>query len=389
MFKRRVDKTDTMHQIYSNQKIKQQLIDFIYDTTDIGKFKYIILENKTDLQLLTTAKYFVSPNYVGSSSLLVFTKSRDRFYSFVVDRKTLTYSKQRINIDNVNVIPVELGLDESIYDGTIIDGILSQRDDKKVFIITDIYLFRGDDLSNDQIKYKLINVQIYLDKFLSPDKNLNNIELKVNKLYELPDTKMLCDTIIPKEKQLQIRGIVFYPVVSGNKLIFLFARQQHNMETPKQDHEVFRHKHSFNTNNYNEQQKEHNSSDEQNNQSYEHENHKNTVRYICKTDKPIILTFELRRTEQVDIYKMILIEKSKNNGKDILKIKKVGIACIPTMELSKMCRELTLDTGRVLMKCKYDTSREKWVPIEKDTKSKHPDFIDALEKKMDIVYDDE
>ena len=46
------NKIDQLHQIYSNQKIKQILIDYIYDNTNIRLYNYKILSSKNDLNLI-------------------------------------------------------------------------------------------------------------------------------------------------------------------------------------------------------------------------------------------------------------------------------------------------------------------------------------------------
>jgi hypothetical protein len=57
----------------------QKIIDYIYSTTEISRFKYKILEYENDLNILTTQKYYISANFSGTSSLLVFIKILDKF----------------------------------------------------------------------------------------------------------------------------------------------------------------------------------------------------------------------------------------------------------------------------------------------------------------------
>jgi hypothetical protein len=415
MFKRRVDKSDTIHQIYSNHKIKQQLIDYIFSVVDLSKFKYKLLEVKDDLQLLlSTAKFYISGNYTGPNCLMVFTKNKDRYYSFIVDRKTLSYKQTQINIDSVTMHPIELGLDESIYDGTIIDGILSQTENSKMYIITDVYLFRNKLLTNEKIKYKLLEIRAYLDAFLTQDKNVNNIDVMVNKLYDISDIKHLATSVIPQMKNPPVRGIAFYPETSGTKLIFLFNKLQNERIGNDRQNGQFRQQreqyHSFNKysqnsqqssyqrcNNYNQQNRRCDNFERNDSSGDNHSNspeelptiQKQKCRYVCKTDEQVVLTFELRKTDQTDVYKIFLVEKCTDGGKTILKTKKIGIACVPTSACSKMCREATISTGKSLIKCKYDDDKEKWIPEEIDKKRKCPDYVSTLEEKMDVIIDDE
>lgn len=423
MFKKRVNKSDTIHQIYSNHKIKQQLIDYIYSMVDISKFKYRLLEVHDDLQLLTTAKYHISGNYTGPNCLMVFTRNKDRYYSFLVDRKTLSYKQSQLNIDNVVMNPIELGLEESIYDGTIIDGILSQTEDSKVYIITDLYIFRGEDLTREKVKYKLINIKKYLDTYINQDNNINSITVTVNNLYDVCDIKNLVYKVIPQTKQLPVRGIAFYPDLSGTKLIYLFNKVTSTHETQKPFVKPYGNNDS--TFKYNQSDKrpqrvisntkisdtyspdtkypdtiQHKDSTHNFGKSYSNNGSSNSspddtqpsktkYRYICKTSEPVILTFEIRRTEQFDVYKLFLVSPCNEGGKNVLKTRRFGIAYIPTLACSKMCKDLTITTGKVLMKCKYDDIKEKWIPIEPDKTKKCPDYVSTLEEKMDVIMDEE
>jgi len=464
MFKKRINKIDTLHQIYDNHKIKQQLIDYIYSVVNLSNFKYKLMETHNDLQLLTTAKYYISGNYTGSNCLMVFTKNKDRFYSFLVDRKTLSYEKDRINIDNVDINPISLGLEDSIYDGTIIDGILSQTENSKIYIITDLYLFRGEDMTKDQIKYKLINIKKYLDIYINQDQNINSINVTVNNLYDIGEIKNLVTKVIPQTKQMQVRGIAFYPNISGTKLLYMFNKQSQPHNIPQ--HNTQQHNtQQYNTQisqpiprmNYNQpynqpykqpyqqpykqpyqqpyqrsnnvqvpvQQKRENVgmsnqipkkhfedntpprktyfSGSSNNSPQDEikENpegqtmgvackSKQKCHYVCKSNEQVILTFEMRQTEQCDVYNLYLVHKCKDGEKTILKTKRFGIAYIPTIQCSKMCKDIIIaNNGKALMKCKFDDKREKWIPIEQDKQRKYPDYISTFDEKMDTIYDED
>lgn len=442
MSKKYLNKLDTVHPNYSDQKIKQQLINYIYDMIDISKFKYKILEVYDDLSYLDMTKYYISGNYVGANCLMVFTKNKDKYYSFIVDRKTLSYEQSRINIDHVMITPVDIGLDENIYNGTIIDGILSQTNETKVFIITDLYLFRGENMMRDKIKTKMINVKTYLNEFINADPNTNNITMTVNHLYEMNEIHHLVNKVIPQTKQLMVRGIAFYPEISGTKLIYLFKTSQERTEFNMGNTQGYRNgcaNHFTQTKNekiaqsapksrivepdiiQNDKvvaaiQQEKTSGISQNVipmnalrsmksksltvkrrplKSSEDEspddgvNNKNKVRYISKGDDPIVLTFEIRKTDKCEVYKLFLVSKCNENGRDILKMRRFGIAYIPSIDCSRMCRELTSVTGRGLVKCQYNEQKEKWMPIEQENTRKCPDLLTTLEEKMAIIVDDE
>lgn len=91
------------------REVKRELIKYIYSTVDISKFSYVLLKNKKRFNCFFSNMYYVSPNYYGKNCLLVFTKLKSKYYSFLIDVKQykrqlkLSDSNNSINIDNINV----------------------------------------------------------------------------------------------------------------------------------------------------------------------------------------------------------------------------------------------------------------------------------------------
>ena len=363
-----------------NTHLKQQLINYIYSTVELSNFKYKIIEYDSDLPLLLKQKHFVSANFSGSNCLLVFIKIRDKFYSYLVDRKTLSYNQHQVNPENVKIFSVSLRLDNSIYDGTIFDGILinNTQNRTRTYVVTDVYMFRGKNLLNDKIQYKIMNLVSYLKANLKDDK-LNTVQITVNKLYDPEQLETLLNDI-PTMKNYNIKGIAFYPELSGTKLIYMLdngTRQQQQVQKPPSNNNSNRYDGSH-------QQRQPYVPNQQN-LSYVPQ--KTSIRYIAKSNETVFATFELKKTKDSDVYKLYLVETVKRDGKTILKSKKMGIAYIPTTECSVMCTNSFSKNfnSRVLMLCKFINDKNKWQPIELDKVSKYPTNLSDIEKKLEIL----
>ena len=170
-------------------QLKQQLINHIYNSIDLSNFKYKLLEVESELSQLIERKYFVSANFSGSNCLLVFSKVRDKYHSFLVDRKTLSYNSQKVNLNEVKIINVNLKLDLDVYQGTIFDGILIQGKSEKTYVITDVYTFKGKDLTKSQLDSKLLTVITYLKSNYDQADKTNDLTVTVNKLFKIDETE--------------------------------------------------------------------------------------------------------------------------------------------------------------------------------------------------------
>ncbi len=383
-------KTNNSDNELTNEQ-KGQLIEYIYSSTELSRFKYKILEVEDDLQQLDVNKYIVSANFTGPNCLLVFIKIKDKFYSHLIDRKTLSYNPSQINLNNLKTIRVRVALEQKIYDGTIFDGILIQNNGNKTFIITDCYYLRGKNLCNDQLTYKLINIKSYLDANYDSESKLNTINLNVNKTYDLSNISTLINIDIPKtkttSKNFQIRGITFHPLVSGTKLIYLFGN-----ETKSNNQPINQSNNQSNNqpNNQSINQSNNQSINQSNNQSINQIKKKVNISYICKTNEPIYAILEIKKTETIDVYKLFAVEKCIRDNKTVLKSKKMGIAYIPTDKCSNMCKILiNSNNPRILMKCQFIQSKNKWMPVEQDLEHKIPSYVVDIEKNMEIIEEAE
>jgi hypothetical protein len=355
-----INNTSQTNPNYINNTIKQNIIDYIYTNINLSELKYHILEYTSDLDLLKEHTHYISANFSGLNYLLVFLKIQDTNHTYLVDRKTLCYNKKQLNINLVKMITVSIKLEQNIYNGTIFDGIIYNNN--KSFIITDVYTMRGKNMLLDRLNHKINNVVSYLTDKMKDDKT-NNLKLSVNKLYELSDIKTLLQDI-KKIQTHNIRGIAFYPEISGTKLIYMLDNLDRNINTTK----------SPDTDNTN-----------AHNQTYKP---KTQIRYVCKNKNDIYATFELRQTKNIDVYKLYLLETKIKNDKKIMIGKNMGIAYIPTIECSQMCINLFTNPNKnIFMRCKFVRDINKWMPIEQDNNASRPTNITELEDLINVIED--
>jgi hypothetical protein len=360
------DEKKELNSIINDYDTKKQIIDYIYRKIELSNFKYKLIEFEYDLPLLKEKTHFVSPNYNGIHSLLIFVKLKDKYLSFIIDRKTLTYNQAQIDIEKVKIIPVYIRLDESVYQGTIIDGVLlyNNINGVKNFVVNDIYIFRGQDMINEKMNNKMMNITAYLES-MKDDPATNSIYLIVNKLYYLSEIQQLVNLYIPKSKYSNsIKGVAFYPEISGTKLIYLYNNCSHDV--PNEPENVYISK----------------------NQEAKHVKSVKSAREsnVEVIGDVITAVFRLKRTDVIDVYNLYLGQKSIEGDKKLLKYKKICIAYIPTKECSFFCKDLFNQSkeNAVLVECKYDSEKGKWIPIKQIMDRKRPDLYEKIEKLIHL-----
>lgn len=372
-----------------NDIIKGQLLDYVYNTIELSNYKYKLLEYEYDLPLLKEKKYYVSPNYNGIHSLLIFIKIKDKFLSFIIDRRTLTYNAKQIDYNKVKIIPVQYRLDDSVYNGTIFDGVLlyNNIDGLKYFVINDVYYLRGKDTTTDKITNKMLSITTYLET-IKEDAQTNNLIFIINKLYELKDIQQLVNVYIPKSKYSKsIKGISFYSEYSGTKLIYLYNNcsqddmrkdDMNNGQNTHNTHNIHNTSNTSNTYTNNTYNKPQTQTKNIVKDTFEKEVRQSNV--VVDNDS-FTATFRMKKTDTVDVYNLYLGERSVENNKKLFKYKKIGIAYIPTTSCSYFCKDAiskSTDDG-VLVDCKYDNDKKRWMPVKIVTDKKRPDLVEKIE----------
>ena len=172
----------------NNYDEKKLIVDYLFDNIPIAKLNYKIIKYEDELSLISEKKFFIQPNYVGSINYLIFAKIMDRYYSVLVDKKTLGYSKERVNIQKVRIMSIKIRLNKDLYNGSVFEGNLvnDKYKNNNFFVINDVLYFNSLKLVNEKIYYKNIMVESFFDNNKPiKEENSTNIDFIVNDIFEL------------------------------------------------------------------------------------------------------------------------------------------------------------------------------------------------------------
>jgi len=355
-----------------NEIVIKQLVGTIYSKVDLSKFRYEMIRYENDLQKLLRQRYHIMLNYCGTNCLMVFTKIKDKFFSFTVDRQTISYNFNKIDFSNVNLNLRNINLSQEIYEGTVFEGILIKQHGKlDTYMICDCYSFCGEDFTEVNLIDKLNKINTYLEKNYT-NSPYNNIILELNKIYTITDIEIAIADI--DKTQFKCRGLCFYPDISETKLVFLMTQIEDNRTIYKRN-ELY-------------------STITQNNNSTGLNNTNTKQKYITKPNKfnnrfndkieDIIFTLEIVPTNFNDVYQLYACDMILKDNKPKYKKYNIGIADIQTNKIYTLVKNIT-QHGSKMMKCKYDTETQKWVPIEEDMESKRPSLISNIRKLIEDI----
>jgi hypothetical protein len=375
------------NQIKISVTITTAILEYIYSIVDLSQYKYRVIEYESELTFLLQMKYFVTPNFVGKNSLLVFTRIHGQYHTFLIEKKQLSYNPSLNQPENIQIFPLRLRLDNSIYDGTIFEGtrVQNKRSRQNAFIITDAYSFRGVKLENENIDHKLMNISAYLAANLHPD---NHTQLMTTKLYNLFDLQSLVSDM-EKYKEYDTKGIAFISKLPATKYIFLNQTNTPSAKNMAQHAATV----GKTQQSYGEKDKD---TDKDIEKEYTFGNGNINATVTATANIPVITrntqysiipnsdavfplqaAFEMRKTDQPDVYELFVVSGPN-------KLKKIDYAHIPDMASSIMCKSFFVNKNIALVSCTFSQEKLKWIPT-KLASATMPTALNILERNLVIT----
>lgn len=137
---------------------------------------YKIVNMSSFKTFIKNSKFVISPKYPGINYLMVFFKFDNlKFAGLINKTDILVLAKQRehnnfnINI-NIRMVKLHYELDDTIFNGTVFDGIYCQNGNYSInqgtYYLNNVYLFRGQNYEDFKLSFKLQEIQCYFNAYL-------------------------------------------------------------------------------------------------------------------------------------------------------------------------------------------------------------------------------
>ena len=308
--------------IINDLDFKNKIIDYLFNTIDISKYRYNLLESTQQLNFLKLNEHYVSPNFKGYNYLLIFYRYNNQPYCAAVDRKNLSYHRDKVDIKRVPIFKIKVMTSQSIFRGTIMDCKLIKNN----MIIKDCFQVMGEMV----IEMDMLEKMTYLDNIVNQFQKdyCSNFKLKINKLYRYTMLDEVIHNIIPA-CSLEIQGLIFFPKQSGISIIFV-EKTTHKVEITNNKVDLNSSYHMI----------------------HDLKNFLLSREYSYETDgkKKTLL---VKKTIISDVYE--LYDKCSTD-------EKIGIAHIPNNKISKYCYENIKDES--MCQCIFSKDFNKWIPLK-------------------------
>jgi len=204
--------------------IRVKVLDYLYNTINLSKFRYNILDNIQKLKFLQENEHYVSPNYKGLSFLFVFINILDKPYAVLINRRKLSYHRNQVDMKIVQIIKLFVHTNLNIYSGTIFDGKIVQKDNKSYFLIQDCFCVMNKKIIDMELENKMMYLNDLINTNFSNSNVCENFIFKLNKIYYYNDIPELINQM--SDNPISSNGLIFFPKTSGITVIYIEKKNE-------------------------------------------------------------------------------------------------------------------------------------------------------------------
>ena len=195
-------------------------LNFLYQHIEPSEYQFDLL-NRENLAKISPNDFMVCLNATKKSRFFLVLNS----FNSVNQALFIAYGK---HCSSSQVWATHIQATEALFKGTIFDGDLIQNNLGELsFVISDIYLYAGQDVSHLDVKErrKLVN----LEKDFVYNKYLSKLTFQWNPVFECGEIS----NALQKECNFDFNGIMFIPRKPGHRWIFRVDQQPVQSETSK------------------------------------------------------------------------------------------------------------------------------------------------------------
>lgn len=313
----------------SDDEVKSKVIDYLYNTLNLSKYRYVILNNIQKLKFLQDNEHYVSPNYKGHNYFLIFMTIQNKSLCILLDRRKLSYHKNQVDMNSLQIIKIIINTSSNIYSGTIFEGKIIQKENEYYFLIQDCFCLSNKKIIDMEIEQKMQYLNDIVKASFSGSTICTNFSFKINKLYKYNELEKLIYEIIPN-CGITSNGIIFYPKLSGIVVLFIDKKVE-KVEIESKQNEVVINR-SFDI-------------------IYNFKEFLNSRTYSYEKDQKMKILW-INKSPITDVYN--LYEKKGQP--------KIGIAHIPNLKISHYCLK-NITNEIVQCTCVYSNKFHKWIPL--------------------------
>jgi len=313
--------------------IKQKIIDHLYNSLNLSKHRFIMLNNVTKLEFLKENEHYVSPSFKGFNYFIIFMMIDGKKFCVAIDRRKLSYHKEQLDLKTVFMVRIVFKGNDTIFNGTIFDGKMVESSKKYIFLIQDCFYLIGKKIIDMEMEDKMTHLDNILKIHFSDTSICTNFSFKLNKLCKYDGLENLIKQVIPN-CGIPCYGLVFFPKYSGISIIHIEKKIDKididSNQTKVVDSKTYELIYNF--------------VDYLKTRTYSYEKGSKTRKFwLSKSNIP-------------DVYNI----SEKENGD------RVDIAHIPNIKISHMCDEKVLEDKSARFNCVYHTKFKKWIPINEE-----------------------